>query len=145
MLGAVEAGTPTVPYFLLRIALAAKQNVFPVRPAGHQHRHGLGLGKMGEIIEVAIGAILVINVAIPQTNGRRGDNCDAALHVLHQFATPLLEYLQVHGSIMPQTDIAGDSTGAASIGCYNRIERVYSLRAAELRTQAEWLRSGETE
>ena len=115
----VKAGAPTFPGFLFRIALAAEQNKFPVLAARHQHHHRLGLGEMGEVIKIAVGAVGIMHVAIAQAHRRGRQNGHAAPHVAHQRLAPLLENLKVHVKHYAKIGGGALAAGGNAAGCYN--------------------------
>ena len=72
-------GAPTVPRLARRIALAHEQHVLRLRAAGDQHRDRLGLGEAREVVEIAVGAVVIVDVAVARLLGHRRQDRDAAL------------------------------------------------------------------
>src|SRR5690606_26164623 len=128
-----EPRAPAVPDLLLRIAFAAEKDVLAVRPPGNEHGDGLGLGKMGEVIEVAVGTVRIVHVAVANAYRRRGNDGDAALHVPQQLGTALRVNFHVHAAIMPQSRVGGTPSRAEAEHCYHRLARSQPARAATYR------------
>ena len=63
---------------------------------GHQHRHSLGLGKVREVIKVAVRPVREKNVAVARAQWRGGDDGHTATHVLHQVAAAFGKGAHVH-------------------------------------------------
>ncbi|MNM82310.1 hypothetical protein D3C81_943370 [compost metagenome] len=85
----VLAGTQAVPQLALGIALAAEQHVFAMSAAGDQHHHRFRLGEAGEVLEVAVLAVDVLDIAVADVHRRRRQDGDAVgLHLLHQRLAP---------------------------------------------------------
>src|SRR3546814_13873608 len=60
-------------------------DLFAMRPPGHQHNHRLRLGEAAEVLEVAVLAVDVLDVAVADGNGGGGQDCDAVgFHLRHQ-------------------------------------------------------------
>ncbi len=76
--GALGARPAAVPQLLVGVAIAAEHEVFAVGATGYQHGDGVGLGEAGEIVEVAVGSVVVQRVAAAHALGRRGDDGDGA-------------------------------------------------------------------
>jgi hypothetical protein len=59
--------------------LAHEQEILGVRAARHQHRHGIGLGKAAQVIELAVLAIGVLDVAVAVAHRCRRQHGDRVL------------------------------------------------------------------
>ncbi|MNZ81028.1 hypothetical protein D3C78_996840 [compost metagenome] len=82
---ALLPGTQAIPQLALGVAFAAEQDVFAMHAPRHQHQYGLGLGKTAEVLEVAVLAVDVLDIAV--TNGHRGSGQDGdavGFHLRHQ-------------------------------------------------------------
>ena len=66
----LRAVAEALPQLALRMLLAAEEDRLRAR-ARDQHQHRLGLGKSGEVIEIAVEAVEVIAVAVAHPLGRR--------------------------------------------------------------------------
>lgn len=62
--GTFLAGAQAVPEFLFRIALATEQDVFAVLAAGDQHQYRFRLVKTGQVIEVAVGPVGIVDAVV---------------------------------------------------------------------------------
>jgi hypothetical protein len=83
-----------VPGLARRIAIAHEQDVLALRPAGHEHRDGLGLGEAGEIEKIAVRPVGVLDVVVAQPDGRRRHDGDGVSpHELHQRAAAPAEFV----------------------------------------------------
>ncbi len=81
---ALGTGTATVPGFHGGIALPAEQTEFLLMPR-RQHGDGFGFRETGQIIEIAILAIGIMDVAIARRFRGSGDQGDGArTHTPHQ-------------------------------------------------------------
>ena len=67
---ALRAGASAVPGLARRIAIAHEQNVFALWTAGHQHRHRFGLGEAGQVEEIAVRPVGVLDVVVAQPDRR---------------------------------------------------------------------------
>ena len=80
-----RAGTPAVPGLACRITVSHEQQVLALRSPRHQHRDRLRFGETGEVVEVAVLPVGVLDVVVAQMHGRRGDDGDGvASHLAHQ-------------------------------------------------------------
>ncbi|MCY1269762.1 hypothetical protein D9M70_182700 [compost metagenome] len=87
--GAVLAGAQAVPELTFRITLAAEQHVLAMLAAGDQHQHRFRLGKAAEVLEVAVLAVDVLDVAVADMHGRGGQDGNAVgFHLRHQRLAP---------------------------------------------------------
>ena len=96
----VGTGATTVPGLAGGITVAHEQDVFGLLATGNQHRHCLGLVEAREVVEIAVRPIVVMDVAVALTLGRRGDDGDGALaHELHELlaAARVFVFAQGHG------------------------------------------------
>ena len=78
-----------VPDFPFQILLAAKQDRLRrgIAAAGDDHQYRLGFGEAAEVLEIAVGAIGEVRVAVARLLRRRrnqGDPAAAAAHALDQ-------------------------------------------------------------
>ena len=81
----VLAGASPIPQFTLRITVATEQDVLPLLAAGHQHQHRFRFREAAQVLEVAVLAIGMLDVAVAQLQRRRRQDGDAAgLHARHQ-------------------------------------------------------------
>ncbi|MCY1397965.1 hypothetical protein D9M71_129890 [compost metagenome] len=86
---ALLAGAQAVPQLTLGIALAAEQHVLAMLAAGDQGHHRFRLGEAGEVLEVAVLAVNVLDIAVADVHRRRRQDGDAVgLHLLHQRLAP---------------------------------------------------------
>ncbi|MNQ47384.1 hypothetical protein D3C85_612250 [compost metagenome] len=82
---ALLAGAQALPQLTLGIALAAEQHILALSPPGNQRQHRFRLGEAGQVLEVAVLTIGLLDVAVADLHGRRRQQGDAArLHLLHQ-------------------------------------------------------------
>ncbi len=87
--GPVLPGTQTVPELALGIALATEQHVFTMPATGDQGDHRLRLGETGEVLEVAVLAVDMLDITVADVHRRRRQNGDAVgFHQLHQRLAP---------------------------------------------------------
>ena len=95
---ALGTGPRTVPRLAQRVALADEQQVLGVDPSRHQNRDGFRLGKAGQIVEMAVLPVGVLDVAIAVTHRRRRKNRDRILadHA-HELPAAARELLAIHG------------------------------------------------
>ena len=97
---ALGPGAATIPGFARGIAVAHEQDVLGLLATGDEHRDGLGLVEAGQVVEVAVGPVVVVDVAVALALGRGGNDGDGALaHQLHQLlaAARVLVFTQGHG------------------------------------------------
>ena len=67
-------------------------------PPRRQYRDRIGFWKSGEIVEIAVGAVGILDVAVAQTLRRTGNDGNRAIaHQGHQTLAALGEFLLVHG------------------------------------------------
>ncbi|MNI30603.1 hypothetical protein D3C73_844560 [compost metagenome] len=96
-------GTQAIPQFALGVALAAEQDVFAMHATRHQHQYRLRFREAAEVLEVAVLAVDVLDVAV--TNGHRGGGQDGdavGFHLRHQglAATAVFRFRDVdHGQM----------------------------------------------
>ncbi len=82
---AVLPGPQAVPELALGIALAAEQHVLAMLAPGNQRDHRFRLGEAGEVLEVAVLAVDMLDIAVADVHRRRRQNGDAVgFHLLHQ-------------------------------------------------------------
>ena len=80
-----RTGTPAIPGLACRITVSHEQQVLALRSPRHQHRDRLRFGETGEVVEVAVLPIGVLDVVVAQMHGRSGDDGDGiAPHLAHQ-------------------------------------------------------------
>ena len=92
-----------VPGLARRVAVAHEQHELPLRPAGNQHGDGLRLGEGGQVVEVAVGAVVVLDVVVAHAHrGSRQDRDRVAPHVPHQQAAPPRELILAHRPLPPR-------------------------------------------
>ncbi|MCY1530646.1 hypothetical protein D9M68_658420 [compost metagenome] len=86
---AVLAGAQAVPQLALGIALAAEQHVLAMLTTRNQRDHRLRLGKPGEVLEVAVLAVYMLDIAVADVHRRRRQDGDAVgFHLRHQRLAP---------------------------------------------------------
>jgi hypothetical protein len=96
---AFGACATSVPGFARRVAIPHEEDVLGLLASGNQHRHSLGLVETRQVVEVAVGAIVVVDVAVALLLGRGRQDRDGALaHGLHQVpaAAGVLVFTQDH-------------------------------------------------
>ncbi|MNQ79739.1 hypothetical protein D3C85_946920 [compost metagenome] len=87
--GAVLTGAQAIPQLALGITFAAKQHVLAMFATGNQRDHRLRLGEAGEVLEVAVLAVDMLDVAIADVHRRRRQDGDAVgFHLRHQRLAP---------------------------------------------------------
>ncbi len=92
-----RARAGAVPGLARRVAVAHEQDVFTRRPAGNQHRHGLGLGEAGQVVEITVRAVEVLDVVVAHAHGRGRQDRDRVLaHDPHQLAPAAREFVLLH-------------------------------------------------
>ena len=112
--GALEAGAAAMPGLRFRVLFAAEQDVFALRAIGDQHHHRLGFGKSGEVVDIAVRTVGIIDVAIADPlGGGRLDGDAAAVDDVHQFLAAAGEFTLVHGRLGSSAE-AGLSAGGAA-------------------------------
>src|ERR1700722_9525515 len=85
-------GALAVPDLALAITLAHKQDVFRRPTPGDQHRHRLRLVKAGQVEEIAVLPVVVLDVVVPLPRWcRRQDRDRIAAHQPHQLRAPARE------------------------------------------------------
>ncbi len=107
-------GAAAVPGFARRITVAHEQHVLRVLAAGDQHRDRFGFVETGEVVEVAVGPVVVMDIAVALALGRGGNDGDGALaHQLHQLlaAARVLVFTQGHGQRSVSWSVGGGSAG----------------------------------
>ncbi len=99
--GPLHPRSQPVPDFHFWIALAAQQHELALGASGNDDGHGLGLGKPGQVEEIAVTAERKVRVTAAHAHAGGGNNGDAVVaHHVHQaFAAPgkffLIHYCQV--------------------------------------------------
>ncbi len=68
---------PPIPGLAQWITIAHEQNVFSCRPARHQHRHSLRFSKTGQVLEVAVLPVGVLDIIVAGAGGRGRHDGDA--------------------------------------------------------------------
>ena len=88
-----------VPRLAQRVVLAHEQQILGMRTARHQHRHGIGLGKAAQVIELAVLAIGVLDVAVAMAHRGGGQDGDGVLadHA-HELPPAAREFLTIHAA-----------------------------------------------
>lgn len=82
---AFGTGTQAVPQFALGIAFATEQHVLAVRATGHQHDHRFGLGEAAQVLEIAVLAVDMFDIAIADGHrGGRQDRDTVGFHLRHE-------------------------------------------------------------
>ncbi len=82
---ALLPGTIAVPQFALLVLLAAEQHIFAVLAAGNQNSHGLRLREAGEILKIAVLAVVVLDITVTDKHlGRRQHGNAVGFHLVHQ-------------------------------------------------------------
>ncbi len=94
-----RSGAPAVPGLAQRVALAHEQDVLGLGPARHQHGHRLGFCEAGQVVEVAVLAVGVLDVVVAQAHrGGRQHGDGVTPHQLHQRPAAVRELVSCHGS-----------------------------------------------
>ncbi len=91
--GAVAKAIPDFPFHVL---VAAEQQALRC-VAGDQHDHRFRLGKAGEVMDVAVGAVRVGGIPVARLFRRRGQDGDAFAHAGKQAVAAGLEGGEVDG------------------------------------------------
>src|SRR5207302_8152053 len=113
--GAGRTGAAPVPGLAHPVVLAHEQDVPGLRPPGHQHGHGLRLAEAGEVMEVAVLAVGILDVVVPLPHrGRRQNGDRVASHQAHELAAPARELLSRHRTSAPQCSGAADGAASSS-------------------------------
>ena len=95
--GAFGARPGAVPGFAHCIALAHEQQILPLRPSRTQHRHGIGLRKAAQIMEMAVLPVGVFDIAIAMTHWRGREYGDGILaDNSHELPPPPREFSPIH-------------------------------------------------
>ena len=82
---ALLPGPLAVPQFALGIAFAAKQHVLAMNPARDQDNHRRRLGKAAQVLEIAVLAVNMFDIAIANGHRRCGEDRNAVgLHLRHE-------------------------------------------------------------
>ena len=94
---AVGSRPCAVPGLAQRVVLAHEQQIFGLRTARHQHRDGIRLGKAAQIVEMAVLAVGVLDIAVAVAHRGRRQNRDRVLadHA-HELAPAARELLAIH-------------------------------------------------
>ena len=95
--GTVGSGTAAFPALLVWIPLATEKQILAGIAAGYQHGDGVGLRETGQVIEVAVLAKSILDVAAARAHGRGRQDHDAVVtdHAHQLFASPR-ELLAIH-------------------------------------------------
>ena len=99
--GAIRSGATAIPGLAGRVAIAHEQDVFAVRASRNQHGHRFRFVETGQVMEIAVGPVVVMDVAVALPLGRGGKDGDGALaHELHQLvaAARVFVFAQGHGN-----------------------------------------------
>jgi hypothetical protein len=92
------ASALAIPGLARRITVAHEQDVLALRTAWHEHRHGFRLREAGEVVEVAVGPVRILDIVVAQPDRRRGHDGDGvAAHELHERAAAALEFVAADG------------------------------------------------
>ena len=78
------------PQFLLRILRLAEQHGLALLPPRNEREQGLGFGEPGQIIEIAVLAVGVVDIAAAHALRRRGEQGDGAGAELRHQRRPAL-------------------------------------------------------
>ena len=82
----LRAKAVAVPQLHLRVTLSAEQDNLTLSTSGHQHKHGIGFFKTGEIEQITILAEGIFRIAAAGDLARTGNDRNAlAIHHRHQF------------------------------------------------------------
>ena len=85
----VLAGTQAIPQLALGITLATEQHIFTVLAPRDQRHHRFRLGKTGEVLEIAVLTVDMLDVTVADIHRRRRQNGDAVgFHLRHQRLAP---------------------------------------------------------
>jgi hypothetical protein len=117
--GAFRSGARPVPILALAVALAHEQQVLALRSAGCEHRDRVGLREAGEVVEIAVLPVRVLDVAVTGAHRRgRQDRDRVAPERAHQLRATAAEFLTLHaGTRYVQCNCRlGENTCARS-GC----------------------------
>ena len=82
--GAFDASARSVPDLALGIARAHEEHRLVLRVLGRQNEHGLGLVEAGQVEEVGVLPVLVLDVVVADRNRRRRKDRDAPPQAGHQ-------------------------------------------------------------
>ncbi len=112
---ALLTGASAVPGLLLRVILAAEQDVLSVVAPRHQHQHRFRLEETAEIEEVAVLAVGVLDIAIADAlRCRRQDGDIALADHFHQLVAAALEFVRIHQWVVPGWAGGTGATGLSS-------------------------------
>ena len=67
-----------IPDFALFVFIPAEKPWLDAAAIDAQHQHGIGFSKTGEVIEIAVPAIGIVCVAVPDHFGRGGNDDDTS-------------------------------------------------------------------
>jgi hypothetical protein len=96
--GAIRPRAGAVPGLARGIAVPHEQDELALRPAGNQHRDCLRLRERGQVVEVAVGTVVVLDVVVAHAHRGCGqDRNGLAAHVAHQQAPALRKLIPAHG------------------------------------------------
>ena len=100
---ALRACARPVPGLASRIAVAHEQHELALRAARQQDRDGLGFLERGQVVEIAVRTVLVLDVVVagPDRRGRQDRDCVPA-HEPHQLPPPTREFIQLHAPSTPR-------------------------------------------
>src|ERR1017187_3934623 len=102
--------TKSVPDFALHVLVAAKEHLLWL-VAGDQHQHRFRFGKTGEVMKIAVGAILIVRVAVAKFFRRGGNDGNAGTHFFDEFLAALFEWESVHHRSLTQSTQFGIQYG----------------------------------
>ena len=88
-----------VPCLAQRIVFAHEQEILGMRATWREYRHGIGLGKAAQVIELAVLAIRVLDVTVAVAHRRGGQHGDGVLtdHA-HELPAAAREFLTIHAA-----------------------------------------------
>ena len=78
LLRSLQTGALAVPEFALGIAVAAEQHELTVGAARHEHGHRFGLAETGQVQQVGVRPIRIIDIAAADLHRARGNDGRAA-------------------------------------------------------------------
>ena len=104
VVGAVALARPfesepgSVPLLRGGVALAAEHHELALLAPGREHRHRLGFGESGEVVEVAVGTERELDITVARPHRRGRHDRDAPLpHHVHQSLPAFRELASMHG------------------------------------------------
>ena len=96
LFGALGPVTETIPGFAFHVLVTTEQDLLRL-VAGNEDKHGLGFGKAGQVMKVAVGTVGVVCVAVAILFSRSRNDRNAATHEFDQSLAALLERRDIHG------------------------------------------------